>query len=58
MFKKLWSIILGEPTGYVSEADRVLANLRNRNPQPSESQAAEIANSARIAEQRDHKARN
>ena len=54
MFKKIIQTVLGEPTGYISEADEVLASLRARNSKPSKSQAAEIANAEHIATLRDN----
>ncbi len=46
--------VLGEPTGYISEADEVLASLRERNSKPSKSQTEEIANAEHIAALRDN----
>ena len=54
MTNKLIQILLGEPEGYVSEADQFLAVLRrNDTKKLSASQRAEIAKSARIDQLRD-----
>ena len=54
VFKKIIQTVLGEPTGYVSEADTVLASLRKQNSKLSKSQIAEIANAEHIATLRDN----
>jgi uncharacterized short protein YbdD (DUF466 family) len=53
MFKKIIQILLGQPTGYVSETDKFLAEQRKKHPQLSASQQAEVANHAKIAQLRD-----
>ena len=53
MFKKLFATLMGRPVGYVSPADKFLAQVRQRYPQPSASQVSEQANAAKIAALRD-----
>lgn len=59
MFKKIIQILMGQPTGFVSETDQFLAQQRERAPEPSESQRQEIENYDQIAALRDgHPPRN
>lgn len=53
MFKKLIKILLGEPEGYVSPVDISLAKIRERYPQKSASQIAEITKYRKIGKLRD-----
>lgn len=54
MANKLIQTLLGEPEGYVSEADQFLAKLRkNSSKKLSASQRQSIADGERIAQLRD-----
>ncbi len=54
MANKLIQTLLGEPQGYVSEADQFLAKLRKNSAKKlSTSQRQSIADSERIAQLRD-----
>lgn len=49
MFKKLFQMFLGEPEGFISEADKFMAQNRKKL---SESQKKEIAKHQAIADKR------
>lgn len=53
MLKKIFQLIMGQPQGFVSEADRFLQEFAHKNPELSTSQRAEVAKSQRIASLRD-----
>jgi hypothetical protein len=53
MFKKIIQFIMGQATGYVSPADRFLAELRRRNPTLSPSQQQEVQQSLQLSALRD-----
>lgn len=53
MFKKLIQILMGQPTGFVSETDKFLAEQRKRQPELSESQRLEVEQYDQISTLRD-----
>lgn len=53
MFKKIIQVLMGQPEGYVSPADRLLAELRKKNPKKSPAQLAEIAKYDEVRRLRD-----
>lgn len=53
MFKQIIQTLLGKPVGYVSEADKFLAEQRMQHPTLSASQQQEVDNHAKIAALRD-----
>ena len=53
MLKKIISFLMGQPEGFVSNADKFLQRVRKQYPQPSASQEQEIHGHERIASLRD-----